>query len=120
MKPICFVATCAPVRLAKADYLNLSLDSHPVGVRNRDSNRDERFLYDPAMLFLLSLIVRALARLLAVGEATAARMQAATSGPAPILLRQETKAGHGQGKPRGLILDEQTDIWSFLFWQLGM
>jgi prolyl oligopeptidase len=50
----------------------------------------------------------------------AARMQAATTGSAPILLRQETKAGHGQGKPRGLILDEQTDIWTFLFWQLGL
>jgi prolyl oligopeptidase len=50
----------------------------------------------------------------------AARMQAATSSSAPILLRQETRAGHGAGKPRGLVLDEQTDIWTFLFWQLGM
>src|SRR5207245_5956362 len=37
----------------------------PVGVRNPDSCRDQAFLYDPAMLFLLSLIVRSLARLLA-------------------------------------------------------
>lgn len=50
----------------------------------------------------------------------AARMQAASIGAGPILLRQETRAGHGAGKPRGLILDEQTDIWSFLFWQLGV
>jgi prolyl oligopeptidase len=50
----------------------------------------------------------------------AARVQAATSGPGPVLLRQETRAGHGAGKPRGLMLDEQTDIWTFLFWQLGM
>ncbi len=50
----------------------------------------------------------------------AARMQAATLSSAPILLRQETKAGHGQGKPRGLTLDEQTDVWSFLFMQLGV
>jgi prolyl oligopeptidase len=50
----------------------------------------------------------------------AARMQAATASSAPILLRQETRAGHGAGKPRGLILDEQTDIWSFLFVQLGV
>jgi prolyl oligopeptidase len=50
----------------------------------------------------------------------AARLQAASSGTGPILLRQETRAGHGAGKPRGLILDEQTDIWSFLFSQLGM
>jgi prolyl oligopeptidase len=47
-------------------------------------------------------------------------VQAASSGPGPVLLRQETRAGHGAGKPRGLMLDEQTDIWTFLFWQLGM
>jgi prolyl oligopeptidase len=50
----------------------------------------------------------------------AARLQAATIGAAPILLRQETRAGHGAGKPRGLILDEQTDIWSFVLSQLGV
>jgi prolyl oligopeptidase len=50
----------------------------------------------------------------------AARLQAATSSTQPILLRLETKAGHGAGKPRGKVLDELTDTWSFLFWQLGM
>ncbi|MBM3997548.1 MAG: S9 family peptidase [Planctomycetes bacterium] len=50
----------------------------------------------------------------------AARLQVASASNAPILLRQETRAGHGAGKPRGLILDEQTDIWSFVFAQLGM
>jgi prolyl oligopeptidase len=50
----------------------------------------------------------------------AARLQKATSSTQPILLRLETKAGHGAGKPRSKILDEQTDIWSFIFWQLGM
>jgi prolyl oligopeptidase len=50
----------------------------------------------------------------------AARLQAATSSDRPILLRLETKAGHGAGKPRAKSLDELTDVWSFLFWQLGM
>ncbi len=50
----------------------------------------------------------------------AARLQAASISAQPILLRQETRAGHGAGKPRALVLDEQTDVWSFLFWQLGM
>ncbi len=50
----------------------------------------------------------------------AARLQAATASPRPILLRQETRAGHGQGRPRALTLDEQTDIWTFLFMELGM
>jgi prolyl oligopeptidase len=50
----------------------------------------------------------------------AARLQAATSSEAPILLRVETAAGHGQGKPRSKQLEELTDVWSFLFWQLGL
>jgi prolyl oligopeptidase len=49
-----------------------------------------------------------------------ARLQAATSSEQPILLRLETKAGHGAGKPRAKILDELTDSWSFIFWQLGL
>jgi prolyl oligopeptidase len=50
----------------------------------------------------------------------AARLQAATSSDRPILLRVETKAGHGQGKPRAKTLEELTDTWSFIFWQLGL
>lgn len=50
----------------------------------------------------------------------AARLQAATSSEQPILLRLETKAGHGQGKPRAKVIEELTDVWSFLFWQLGI
>jgi prolyl oligopeptidase len=52
----------------------------------------------------------------------AARLQAATASGAgrPVLLRLEPKAGHGAGKPRGKVLDELTDTWSFLFWQLGI
>jgi prolyl oligopeptidase len=51
----------------------------------------------------------------------AARLQAdAADTSGPILLRIETEAGHGQGKPRHKVVDEATDIWSFLFWQLGV
>ncbi|MGN6564774.1 MAG: prolyl oligopeptidase family serine peptidase [Thermomicrobiales bacterium] len=53
----------------------------------------------------------------------AALLQAATVADAterPVLLRLETEAGHGAGKPQRKILDEQTDIWSFLGWQLGL
>jgi prolyl oligopeptidase len=38
----------------------------------------------------------------------------------PILLRIETKAGHGQGKPVAKQIEENTDMYSFLFWQLGV
>jgi prolyl oligopeptidase len=45
----------------------------------------------------------------------AARLQAASAGPAPIFVRIETKAGHGAGKPVAKIVDEQADIYAFLF-----
>jgi prolyl oligopeptidase len=45
----------------------------------------------------------------------AARLQAATAGPAPSLIRVETKAGHGAGKPIQKIIDEEADIYAFLF-----
>jgi len=38
----------------------------------------------------------------------------------PILLRIDTKAGHGQGKPIAKQIEEQMDIYSYLFWQLGV
>jgi prolyl oligopeptidase len=50
----------------------------------------------------------------------AARMQEADAGKNPILIRIETKAGHGGGKPTTKILDEAADIWTFLFWRLGV
>ena len=54
----------------------------------------------------------------------AALMQAEAKNGAsrqkPILLRIETKAGHGQGKPVTKQIEESTDMYSFLFWQLGI
>lgn len=38
----------------------------------------------------------------------------------PILLRIDSKAGHGAGKPIAKQVEDMTDIYSFLFWQLGM
>jgi prolyl oligopeptidase len=49
-----------------------------------------------------------------------AAMQAAQAGPAPILVRIETRAGHGAGKPTSKIIEETTDQWSFLAKSLGM
>jgi len=51
----------------------------------------------------------------------AARLQQAqpASGP-PILLRVETKAGHGAGKPLALRIEAQADFWSFLMHELGV
>jgi prolyl oligopeptidase len=38
----------------------------------------------------------------------------------PILLRIENKAGHGMGTPVGKRIEELTDVYSFLWWQLGV
>ena len=48
----------------------------------------------------------------------AARLQAATASDRPVLLRLEARAGHGAGKPLNKVLDELTDTWTFVFWQL--
>src|SRR5213592_4368036 len=50
----------------------------------------------------------------------AAALQAAQAGPAPVLIRIETKAGHGAGKPTAKIIDEQTDRWAFMVRNLNM
>jgi prolyl oligopeptidase len=50
----------------------------------------------------------------------AAAMQAAQAGDAPVLIRIETRAGHGSGKPTDMIIEEYADSWAFLFRNLGM
>jgi prolyl oligopeptidase len=44
----------------------------------------------------------------------AAALQAAQGGPAPILIRIETRAGHGPGKPTAMQIDQTADEWAFL------
>ncbi|MGK2935615.1 MAG: prolyl oligopeptidase family serine peptidase [Gemmatimonadaceae bacterium] len=50
----------------------------------------------------------------------AAALQAAQGGPAPILIRIETKAGHGAGKPTSKQIEEAADRFAFLVRSLGM
>ena len=50
----------------------------------------------------------------------AAALQAAQGGPAPILIRIETKAGHGAGKPTSKLIEEAADRWAFLVKTLDM
>ncbi len=49
-----------------------------------------------------------------------ARLQAASTSGNPILLRLESRAGHGAGKPLSKVLDELTDTWTFVFHELGL
>jgi prolyl oligopeptidase len=41
-------------------------------------------------------------------------LQPAQQGDAPVLIRVETNAGHGAGKPTSKIIEEQADKWSLL------
>ena len=50
----------------------------------------------------------------------AATLQAAQGGPAPVLIRIETKAGHGAGKPTSKIVQEAADVMAFAATALGM
>ncbi len=50
----------------------------------------------------------------------AAALQHAQAGPDPILIRIETRAGHGGGKPTGMRIDQAADEWTFLVRTLGM
>jgi len=50
----------------------------------------------------------------------AAAMQADQAAPAPVLIRIETKAGHGAGKPISKRIDETADAWAFIARNLNM
>jgi prolyl oligopeptidase len=50
----------------------------------------------------------------------AAAIQEAQAGPAPVLIRIETRAGHGGGKPTAKVIEEVTDQLAFLVKNLSM
>jgi prolyl oligopeptidase len=50
----------------------------------------------------------------------AARLQEYQQGPAPVLIRIETKAGHGAGQSTEQVISGQVDKWAFMFWNMGL
>ncbi len=50
----------------------------------------------------------------------AATLQASNTGDAPKLIRIDSKAGHGAGKPVSKVIDEYADIYSFIFYNMGL
>jgi len=50
----------------------------------------------------------------------AATLQENYKGNKPMLIRIETKAGHGAGKPTAKIIEERSDVWSFMFYNMGI
>jgi prolyl oligopeptidase len=49
-----------------------------------------------------------------------ARLQQVQSGDAPVLIRIETNAGHGAGKPMDKVIAEIADKWAFMFHVMGL
>jgi prolyl oligopeptidase len=50
----------------------------------------------------------------------AARLQQAHNGKNPVLIRIDVDAGHGAGKPISKTIEEHTDMWSFMFYNMGV
>ncbi|WP_300902015.1 prolyl oligopeptidase family serine peptidase [uncultured Bacteroides sp.] len=50
----------------------------------------------------------------------AATLQECNDGTNPTLIRVDSKAGHGAGKPMAKVLEEQADIYGFIMYNLGM
>jgi prolyl oligopeptidase len=50
----------------------------------------------------------------------AAQMQAKQAGTSPVLIRIETKAGHGAGTPVSKSIEQYADIFSFTLWNMGI
>src|SRR5690625_883311 len=50
----------------------------------------------------------------------AARLQEYHSGDNPVLIRIDTKAGHGAGKSTEMVIEEQKDKWAFMFQNIGI
>lgn len=50
----------------------------------------------------------------------AARLQEYHTGSNPVLIRIDTKAGHGAGKSTAMVIAEQVDKWTFMFQNMGI
>lgn len=50
----------------------------------------------------------------------AARLQACQTGENPVIIRIQTRAGHGSGKPTSMVIEEQADVYAFLAKNLGI
>jgi prolyl oligopeptidase len=74
----------------------------------------------PAVLFMTAESDTRVDPMHAVKMAALLQAQAANGPERPILLRVDAKAGHGVGKPITKLVDDAVDVWSFLFWQLGV
>ena len=50
----------------------------------------------------------------------AATLQASQTGDEPKIIRIDSKAGHGGGKPMAKVIEEQADIYAFILYNMGI
>jgi prolyl oligopeptidase len=74
----------------------------------------------PAVLFMTAESDTRVDPMHAVKMAALLQAETVNGQERPILLRVDSKAGHGVGKPIAKLVDDAMDVWSFLFWQLGV
>jgi prolyl oligopeptidase len=74
----------------------------------------------PAVLFMTAESDTRVDPMHAVKMAALLQAEATNNPERPILLRVDSKAGHGVGKPIAKLVDDAVDVWSFLFSQLGV
>lgn len=74
----------------------------------------------PAVLFMTAERDTRVDPMHAIKMAALLQTEAANGPDRPILLRVDAKAGHGVGKPITKLVDDAVDMWSFLYWQLGV
>jgi prolyl oligopeptidase len=74
----------------------------------------------PSVLFMTAESDTRVDPMHAVKMAALLQAEAANGAERPILLRVDSKAGHGVGKPIAKLVVDAVDVWSFLFWQLGV
>ncbi len=74
----------------------------------------------PAILFMTAESDTRVDPMHALKMAALLQAQAVKGPDRPILLRVDSKAGHGVGKPIAKLVDDAVDVWSFLFSQLGV
>jgi prolyl oligopeptidase len=72
----------------------------------------------PAVLFMTAESDTRVDPMHALKMAALLQAEAANGPERPILLRVDSKAGHGVGKPITKLVDDAVDVWSFLFRQL--
>jgi prolyl oligopeptidase len=83
-------------------YHNIKKDGHYPAILATTADHDDRVV--PAHTF------KYMARLQELNP----------NNKVPLLVRIDTKAGHGGGKPTAKVIDEYTDLWSFMYYHLGM